>query len=223
MILMGAAAAIAPLLATAQQAQTSKWVNLRAGPAREYPLVQTLPPATPVAVQGCLSDYSWCDVIVPGNDRGWVYAGNLVYPYQSSEVPIVRYGANIGLPIVTFVLGAYWGDYYRQRSWYGHRHRWEDWRHQPFRPGFRPPPPPYRPDVRPPRPRPPVGPGPGVRPPPRPPVGPGVRPPPRPHPPGVRPPSLPPPVMTRPAPPRQPATRGADRQQLPPGAPGEAR
>lgn len=146
------AALLAPLAALAQQAQTTKWVHVRAGPAREYPLVQQLPPATPVAVQGCLSDYSWCDVIAPDNSRGWVYGGNLDYPYQNGSVLIFGYGATIGLPIVGFVLGSYWGDYYRGRSWYGERDRWNRWNHQHFRPGVRPPPPPHRPDFRPSRP-----------------------------------------------------------------------
>src|SRR6185437_12112812 len=69
-----------PMAAVAQMAQTSKWVNLRAGPAPDYPLVAQLPPATPLSVQGCVSDFSWCDVITPDQLRGWVYAGNLLYP-----------------------------------------------------------------------------------------------------------------------------------------------
>ena len=58
--LLAAAALLWPLIAAAQQAQTAKWVHVRAGPAREYPLVLQLPPAAPVSVQGCLSDFSWC-------------------------------------------------------------------------------------------------------------------------------------------------------------------
>lgn len=207
--LFGAAALLAPLLAAAQQAQTAKWVHVRAGPAREYPLVMQLPPAAPVSVQGCLSDFSWCDVITPDNNRGWVYGGNLVYPYNNGNVRIVQYGPSIGLPVVTFVLGAYWGSYYRQRSWYGDWHRWDAWNHQHFRPGPRPPPPPHRPDFRPPRP-----PGGGMRPPPSPPPRPpGVRPPPPPRPPVTRPSPAPrPPGGVRPpGPPRPPTTRPAPR------------
>jgi uncharacterized protein YraI len=79
--LLGLAALLVPLAAAAQQqAQTAKWVHVRAGPAREYPLVMQLPPAAPVLVQGCLSDYSWCDVITSDNNRGWIYGGNLMRP-----------------------------------------------------------------------------------------------------------------------------------------------
>jgi uncharacterized protein YraI len=208
-VLFGATALLTPLLAAAQQAQTAKWVHVRAGPAREYPLVMQLPPATPIVVQGCLSDFSWCDVITPDNNRGWVYGGNLVYPYHNGSVPIIQYGPTIGLPVVTFVLGAYWGSYYRQRTWYGDWHRWDTWNHQHFRPGHRPPPPPHRPDFRPPRP-----PGGGVRPPPSPPPRPpGVRPPPPPRPPVTRPspPPRPPGGARPPGPPRPPTTRPAPR------------
>ena len=199
--LLGAAVLLSPLVANAQQAQTTKWVHLRAGPAREYPLVLQLPPGAPVAVQGCLSDFSWCDVITPDGSRGWAYGGNLVYPYQNGSVPIIQYGPNIGLPIVTFVLGSYWGSYYRQRPWYGDWHGWDRWNHDHYRPGFRPPPPAHRPDFRPPRP---PGGGGGMRPPP-PPRPPSVRPPPPPRPPGR-------PVM-RPAPRPGNGERGEQRPQ----------
>ena len=207
MMLWSAAALLAPFVAAAQQAQTSQWAQVRAGPAREYPLVMQLPPNAPVSVQGCVADYSWCDVITPGYGRGWIYGGSLVYPYQNGNVQIIQYGPRIGLPVVTFILGSYWGSYYRQRSWYGDRNRWDSWHHQHFRPGRRPPPPPHRPDVRPPRP--PVG---AIRPPPTlPPRPPGVRPPPPPRPPVVRPQPPRPPGNVRPPPPPRPTTRPAPR------------
>jgi len=124
-----AAAAVAavawPLSAQAQQpAVTIKSTNLRAGPDRDYPVVTRLPQGYQVSVQGCLSDYTWCDVVFGGN-RGWVYAGELGYSYQSRRVPIVDYGPRIGLPIISFSLGNYWDHYYRGRPWYGERDRWE--------------------------------------------------------------------------------------------------
>ncbi len=205
-ILWGLAALLAPLGAVAQQAQTSKWVNLRAGPARDYPLVTQLAPATPVGVQGCVSDFSWCDVVSPNGLRGWVYGGNLVYPYQNGNVPIINYGATIGLPIVSFVIGTYWGQFYRDRPWYHNRPQWA---HRPPRP--RPPP---RPEILPPRP--PRPPGPVIQPPrpPRPP-SPVIQPPrpvqPRPpvQPPQIQPPR--PPAAVRPAPTVRPATQPVQR------------
>ena len=197
------------LPALAQQAQTSKWVNLRAGPARDYPLVMQLPPATPVGVQGCISDFSWCDVITPDNVRGWIYAANLLYPYQSSAVPLLSYGPVIGVPIITFSIGPYWGRYYRDRPWYGEEPRW----------ARRPPP--HR--VRPPGPPPIYAPPPrsGIRPP-GPPHGerpPGVRPPGERPSPGVRPPGERPTPGVRPPGERPPGVRPPE-QRPTPGGPG---
>ena len=142
--LAAALALTAPLAANAaERAQTTKWVNLRAGPDRDYPAVIQLPPNTPVSVQGCLEDYAWCDVVSPGGDHGWVYGGNLVYPYRNSVVPIYGYGPSLGIPIVGFAIGAYWGQYYRDRPWYD---RQPHWAHRPpprprpivVRPGYPP-------------------------------------------------------------------------------------
>jgi uncharacterized protein YraI len=169
---------LVPAAAFAQtQAITNSPVNLRAGPARDYPLVSQLPGGVPVTVMGCVAGYTWCDVVVP-NLRGWVYAGRLSYPYQGNPVPVLNYGTVIGLPIVTFSIGAYWGNYYRGRPWYHDQNRW----------AHHPPPPPPRPGAgRPPGPppghgggRPPGGPPAGHgsgRPPGGPPPGGGGRPP----------------------------------------------
>jgi len=109
--------------ASAETAYTTNTVNMRAGPSREYPVVTRLGGGTPVEVAGCIDDWSWCDVIA-GPDRGWVYAGNLEYPYESRRVPIIRYGRDVGLPIVVFSAGPYWDTYYRGRPWYGRRQYW---------------------------------------------------------------------------------------------------
>jgi uncharacterized protein YraI len=128
----------------AEPAFTLKPVNLRAGPARDYPLVAQLPPGAGVEVAGCLGGYSWCDVIA-GPLRGWVYARNLGSPYQGQNVPILGYGPTLGLPVITFSLGTYWDRYYRGRPWYGNRSQYL----------HRPPPRPGPPLGAPPAPRPP--------------------------------------------------------------------
>lgn len=119
-------AALAAMPATSyaqQQAYTSKNVNLRAGPARDYPAVAILPPGFPLSVNGCLSGYQWCDVGA-GPNRGWVYAGNIVYPYQGANVPLLTYGATIGIGVLGFNLGNYWDQNYRGRPWYSQRQSW---------------------------------------------------------------------------------------------------
>ena len=195
------ALSIASGTASAQsQAYTNQPVYLYAGPAQDYPVVAQLSSGQPLAVYGCVSGYTWCDVAI-AQARGWVYGGYLTYPYQGGNVPIMTYGPTIGLPLVTFSIGTYWDRYYRGRPWYGDRSRWVN--HPP--PPNRPPPPPNRPPPpqhgapgpnRPPpmTPSPPPPPGQGERP--RPPgEGHGYRPGPQqgnPPPQGGRPPGPPP-------------------------------
>jgi uncharacterized protein YraI len=139
--------------AQGQVAFTAKTVNVRAGPSRDYPIVAVLPAGYQVVVQGCLSNYTWCDVLA-GPNRGWVYAGNISYAYQNTYVPVLNYGALIGIGVLAFILDDYWGHHYHDRPWYAERHRWI---HRPApAPRFRPSPPPPPPGVTGPRPHPPA-------------------------------------------------------------------
>jgi uncharacterized protein YraI len=107
------------------QAYTAHSSNVRAGPDIAYPLVAKLYPNTPVDVQGCVAGYRWCDVIFDnGYGRGWIYAGNLMYPYATGPVPLLSYGPVIGLPVITFSVGSYWDRYYHDRPWYSRRNYW---------------------------------------------------------------------------------------------------
>ena len=115
-----------PLVASAQQlAYTSKEVSLRAGPSRDYPVVAHLGAGTTMTIFGCLEDYRWCDVIV-GGSRGWVYSGNIVYPYQGQNVTVMSYGPSMGVGIVSFSLGNYWDNYYTDYPWYPQRQNWDN-------------------------------------------------------------------------------------------------
>ncbi len=80
-LLLCAVVAALPAIAAGQEAHALKRVNVRAGPARDYPLAVTFGLGTRLAVQGCSDAYGWCDVIGPGDRRGWIYAGNIGYPY----------------------------------------------------------------------------------------------------------------------------------------------
>jgi len=135
---LGALLLAAAGIASAQNAYTSRPMNVRAGPNREYPLVAQVDAGAPLDVNGCLNDWSWCDVSFDGN-RGWMYAGGISFLYQGGRVPLYSYGPRLGLPIVTFSLGAYWGQYYRGRPWYAQRNVWANRRMPPrTRPAGRP-------------------------------------------------------------------------------------
>ena len=120
-----AVALLAPLSALAADGYVNGYVNLRAGPGTRYPRLMTLQPGTAVAIHGCINGWSWCDVGVQG-ERGWVDGGYLQYPYGNRRVVLSGYGSRIGIPIVSFILGTYWGDHYSNRPWYGERQRWAD-------------------------------------------------------------------------------------------------
>lgn len=98
-------------------------VNLRAGPDSDYPSVVMLSAGTPVAINGCVDRWSWCDVSAQDN-RGWIAGNFLQEEYQGQRVLISDYGVRIGVPIVSFVFGTYWDEHYRHRPWYGQRRHW---------------------------------------------------------------------------------------------------
>lgn len=98
-------------------------INLRAGPGTDYPWIASLPQGTPTEIFGCLPGWSWCDVATEGL-RGWVAGPGLQLVYDAQDVPLEGYGAQLGLPLIGFDFGNYWGRYYRGRSWYSQVDRW---------------------------------------------------------------------------------------------------
>jgi len=121
--MFGCAALAAASSAFAGQGYLIANVTLRAGPDVGYPSVAGLRAGTPVGIEGCVDGWSWCDVTT-GNDRGWVSANYLQEEYQGQRVLVPAYGVQIGIPIVTFVFGSYWDNYYSGRSWYHNRDHW---------------------------------------------------------------------------------------------------
>ncbi len=109
--------------ALAGEGYITQSVNLRAGPDSGYPSVARLRAGTSIQIEGCVDDWSWCEVN-NGYERGWVAANYIQEEYEGRRVYVPEYGVRIGIPIVSFAFGAYWNDHYRNRSWYGNRERW---------------------------------------------------------------------------------------------------
>ena len=53
------------------RALSHQYVNLRAGPGTDFPVILTVQAQAPISIRGCLGDYTWCDVVF-GYDRGWM-------------------------------------------------------------------------------------------------------------------------------------------------------
>lgn len=109
--------------AIASEGYVTRDVRLRAGPDSGYPTVAMLRGGMEVVIEGCIGDWSWCDVATD-EGRGWVAGAFLQNEYRGRHVLIPAYGMQIGIPIVVFELDRYWGSYYRDRPWYGERERW---------------------------------------------------------------------------------------------------
>ena len=135
---LGVLLLVVSFAASAQDAFTTRSVNVRAGPDTSYPAVDVLGAGAPVHVMGCLDDWSWCDVAF-GDNRGWVYSPYLSYVYQGYRVPFYSYAPAFGIPIISFSVGSYWDRYYRGRSWYGRRDYWAHREFQHERPSGPPP------------------------------------------------------------------------------------
>jgi uncharacterized protein YraI len=98
-------------------------VTMFAGPSPAYPVVVSLPPGTPVEVFGCQSGWGWCDV-ANGPYRGWAAGNQVELLYNDAPAPLETYGPVIGLPLLGFAFGSYWGAHYRHEPWYAANDRW---------------------------------------------------------------------------------------------------
>src|SRR5579872_2702801 len=123
-----AACLLAPTAALAAPGIVTVSAGLRAGPGRDFPLVDRIPGGARVNVHGCLRGYAWCDVSW-SDDRGWVSSQYLEYLYRDSYVYLPDYVDDIDVPIVPFVLSSYWSSYYAGRPWYHRQAYWNNyWR-----------------------------------------------------------------------------------------------
>jgi uncharacterized protein YraI len=114
---------LAPLAAFASDGWVTGDASLYTGPDNDYPRITVLEQGTRVEVLGCIDRWDWCDVVAYG-ERGWVDGHAVQLEYQGRRVYVAEYGPSIGIPIVAFSLGAYWGAHYHDRPWYEHRDSW---------------------------------------------------------------------------------------------------
>ena len=97
-------------------------LEVKSGPDYDYPTVGYARTGTRIEINGCLRDWSWCDVSTP-RDRGWV-RGEDVQAERSGRR--IAYGAPWGVPNIQFNVGTYWDSNYKGRRFYRERSRWDD-------------------------------------------------------------------------------------------------
>jgi uncharacterized protein YraI len=136
---MVAVASLGAGMAEAAPGYATANVNIRTGPDTEFPSVGVIPEGTPVYVEGCLTDESWCDVRWE-DSRGWVFSEYLAVDYRGQMTPLPDVGLTAyRIPIVVFRASNYWQRYYVGRPWYKDRDRWVTFKPRP-RVGWRAPP-----------------------------------------------------------------------------------
>jgi uncharacterized protein YraI len=99
-------------------------VNLRAGPGTNYPVIVVVPARSWISIRGCLADYGWCEVAFE-RTRGWMRSIYLQGWYRDHYYALRDYAPRLGYPVVTFDVGDYWDDHYRDRPFYAERARWD--------------------------------------------------------------------------------------------------
>ncbi|MBB2203863.1 SH3 domain-containing protein [Gluconacetobacter takamatsuzukensis] len=97
--------------------------DIFAGPSPAYPVVGGLPPGAPIEIFGCQPGWGWCDV-AGGPYRGWAPSERVQVLYGGSAGPLSQYGPMMGLPLIGFAFGNYWGAHYRDRPWFSSYDRW---------------------------------------------------------------------------------------------------
>jgi uncharacterized protein YraI len=92
-------------------------VNLRAGPGTNYPVIVVVPARSWISIQGCLADYGWCEVAFE-RTRGWMRSIYLQGWYRGHYYALRDYAPRLGYAVVSFDIGPYWDNNYRDRPFY---------------------------------------------------------------------------------------------------------
>lgn len=100
-------------------------LEVKAGPDFDYPTVGVARAGSRLNINGCLPDWSWCDVTT-SRDRGWARGNDLQAEYRGRRIV---YGAAWNVPTFTFNFTSYWNSHYKARPFFRERTRWENHGH----------------------------------------------------------------------------------------------
>lgn len=120
-IALGAAVIVAAPANAATRGYATDRLEVKAGPDYDYPTVTYVRSGSPLSINGCLRDWSWCDVSTP-RGRGWVVGDDIQAEREGRRI---AFGSPWGVPQVTFSVGTYWDSYYKNRSFYSQRGDWD--------------------------------------------------------------------------------------------------
>lgn len=128
--------------AMAEDGVAARSGTLRAGPGTNFPSIDQVSRGDDLNIYGCTEDYAWCDVSV-NDERGWFPGSRIDYLDDGREVVISEVGPSIGIAILGFSVGEYWGAHYHNRSFYRQERRFENFNRysgpgRPQQPGPRP-------------------------------------------------------------------------------------
>jgi uncharacterized protein YraI len=98
-LFLGAALAASPASAVTAYSPTGH-LNVRSGPGFQYQVVGQVQANVPAQITGCVSDYSWCAVALPGGVTGWASAPYLVTKATTPPKNLKVAGAQLGIPVI---------------------------------------------------------------------------------------------------------------------------
>lgn len=101
--------------AQAESGFVSAGVNLRSGPGVNYPIVATVNSGQFLEINGCVTEWNWCEVSWRGFS-GWISSHYLRHQTYGS----IAESSNImiNLPTIIFNQDDYWDKHYRDRPFY---------------------------------------------------------------------------------------------------------
>jgi uncharacterized protein YraI len=75
-------------------------LNVRSGPGFQFQVVGQVQANVAAQITGCVSDFSWCAVALPGGVTGWASAPYLVTKATTPPKNLKVAGAQLGIPVI---------------------------------------------------------------------------------------------------------------------------